>query len=211
MDVNKTYIFGIGTGRCGTTSLSRILSAQNNCFVSHELAHRHILNWNYNDKDFKLIINEISKYKQGTVGTVAFYLINYIPKIVDYFGIDNVKIIILQRDKDQTVDSYFRWTNRKTPINHWSAESHKHKIYHSSVWDKAYPKYNCTDKKLCISKYYDEYYEICDDIYQNDSYNIKHINTTSLSDDKHLIDLLSWCGFNEPNTNIVRQHHKGFY
>ena len=52
MKKNKKIIFGLGTGRCGTMSLSKLLSHQKNSIISHELGGLPWLSWK-KDKNFK--------------------------------------------------------------------------------------------------------------------------------------------------------------
>ena len=212
----KKYIFVLGTGRCGTMSLSKILSMQNNSIVCHEFikagekASPIPINWQYNEKDFNKIKVLLWSYKKAVIGMSAFYLINYVDKLIEEYGKENTKFIVLKRDKEETVDSYYRWTDKNEYTNHWSIDGYKDNKYKNNHWDISYPKYKITDKKECIRKYYDEYYQIVDrhiDKYKNIFYEIK---TEDINSDKKLLELLSWCGFDSPiiPQQIERHVHK---
>ena len=181
------YIFGIGTGRCGTQSLSRILSAQKNSDITHELSNK-IIKWNYNEEDFDTIVNHIENNNSNIVGSVGFYLINYIDKLIQHYGIKRTKIIIMKRDKELTVQSYLRKTQGYNP---WSK---KDEMF---PWSKAYPKYDFLDKKKCIEKYYDEYYNIANNIHSKYNEISQYFNTVDLSNDQKLTKLFHFLGFKD--------------
>ena len=71
----KTLVFGIGTGRCGTTSLAKLLNSQENAFVGHELSP--ILPWEQNINDiFNLKFIAIKRDKVSTVNSLIKKLDN---------------------------------------------------------------------------------------------------------------------------------------
>lgn len=212
MNNNRKYIFGLGSGRCGTTSLSKILSYQKDTKVTHELFNGKkykTINWNFTEKDLKDIKHHILKLNNVFSGTVAFYLLNYIDKLIDFFGENNCKIIIIQRTKNDTVQSYINWTSRNALFNHWSSSNFKDSHYTDNEWDVCYPKYDIRDKRLAIEKYYDDYYSKCSLIKNQYSNIVKHIYTDQLNEDNIIVDLLRWIGYDDPKIPNNRKFNAG--
>jgi hypothetical protein len=50
----KNTIIGLGTGRCGSMSLTNLLSFQGNCLVSHEIGGRPWLPWKRDTKPLQI-------------------------------------------------------------------------------------------------------------------------------------------------------------
>ena len=78
---NKKVILGIGTGRCGTVSLSHLLNKQKDSRFSHELKikiekktdYSTPLPWKCNDKAFNSAWNSILNYDGNYVGDVSMF------------------------------------------------------------------------------------------------------------------------------------------
>ena len=85
---SKKIVLGIGTGRCGTVSLSSLLNRQEKSFFSHELKikiksntdYNVPLPWEYNDIAFKSAWNSILNYNGKYVGDVSFFWLPYLEK-----------------------------------------------------------------------------------------------------------------------------------
>ena len=156
-------LFGLGTGRCGTESLTALLNSQPELLVTHE---RLPAPWVSDKKFLAKLIKYLQAYQAEIVGDVAFYHLNYVPLILD---IDNrTKFICLKRNKKETVDSYDRQTsfNPKNGLgerNHWTDRNSKFWIPNKwrldGVWDKCYPKFDL-DRLDAIAEYWELYYEI---------------------------------------------------
>lgn len=164
------YVIGIGTGRCGTMSLARLLDECHGCCVQHELGAPHrTLPWHF---DVELAQSKLSSIKNlpGDIrGDVAFYYLNY----VDFFFecLPDVRVIHIYRDKASVVDSFLKKTAGR---NHWMSNSED---YRKDIqWDKCFPKYKgVKSKEEAIAKYYDEYmYGVADLMtkYANDIFNV---------------------------------------
>lgn len=128
----KKIKLGIGSGRCGTVSLSKMIDA------NHEL--RPLLPWK---KDLDLYQEHIKRMKGNRF--VAFY---YLPYLDEMFTDFDLRVACLKRDREETIESYLK----KVPNhNHWG-KGPKHE------WSKCYPTYDLKDKRKGIAKYYDYYY-----------------------------------------------------
>ena len=62
-------------------------------------------------------------------------------------------------------------------------------------WDPCYPKYQTLTKEEALSQYYDEYYENVEKIPQQNKY---LLSTKDLNNKEVCIDMLYFCGFENP-------------
>lgn len=189
-------IIGLGTGRCGTQSLAHLLNLQKNAIVTHE-KNPDDITWKgsqdiilSNLKEFELTLqtgkselsishlpgnkDAIKKIENIThieiVGDVGFYYLKYVDIILQHNP--SVKFICLQRDEEDTVQSYInksngskRWSllekigiKRNKERNHWI--DHDGTIWEKDViWDKCYPKYNASTKEDALHMYWRDYYQ----------------------------------------------------
>lgn len=179
----KNLIIGLGTGRCGTVSLSKLLTSQDNSYFSHEWDEVHM--WN---SSFNKFISYIDTIKHDFFGDVSFYNLPYVNSILEIYP--NAKFIILKRDKNETIKSYMDKTKGR---NHW--QSHDGKKFKYCDWDHCYPKFEAQSKSEAIGMYWEYYYEECSKISTKQSF---HISTNELNDEKKCLELLNWCGFPRP-------------
>ena len=142
----KKLVIGLGTGRCGTVSLSALLY-----HYGFDTTHENfLLPWNIDEKMYKENMNLILSRENNYVADSAFYYLPYIPMIIkDY---PSVKCICLQRDKKETIESYMVKTHGR---NHWSK---KHNDAIDPKWDVTYPKFDESDKEKALGLYWDYYY-----------------------------------------------------
>lgn len=128
----KKVSLGIGTGRCGTVSLSKMIKAK------HEL--RPLLPWK---KDIGAYVKHRRNMKMNRF--VAFYYLKYLEELFKDF---ELRVVCLKRNRKETIESYLK----KVPDhNHWGKGK-------KSEWSKCYPTYDLEDKRKGIARYYDEYY-----------------------------------------------------
>lgn len=195
INIMKKYILGVGTGRCGTMSLAKLLNGCGGVEVSHELGGEinkdDILPWNFERKFADLKLNKLLKLKNLLVGDVALYYLNYI----DFFykKLHELKIVYMWRDKQEVVKSYMKKTET---LNHWwSTEKKKntlYRIYHK--WDTAYPDLDYTIiKPKAIEEYWEIYHKRAFDLkkkYKNKMMiiDIKNLNNHKIQ--KILFDFL---------------------
>lgn len=192
--VEKNIIFGLGTGRCGTVSLSKLLSSQEDCAITHELS-KFRLPWEKNVNQFDFIMNSINSRSQKFIGDVGFY---YLPYVEEILKNKNSKIIILKREKQKVISSYVKKT---TSMNHWNEHDGKHWLFNS--WDHCFPKFKTRTKEEAISKYYDHYYDLCQRISQENCF---WINTEDLNNESVCLEMLKWCGFENPRFFIKHEN-----
>jgi|GEM_PF-480298 len=146
----KRVVIGLGTGRCGTTSLAQLLSRQQDAYVTHERIP--ILPWLAQPGVVEGRIERLLAEPFSLCGDVGFYYLPYAQALLDRFP--TVRMICLQRERRATVSSYLRSTEGR---NHWV--EHDGSIWKPDpIWDGCYPSYNEPSKADAIGRYWDEYY-----------------------------------------------------
>lgn len=146
-------IIGLGSGRCGTTSLARLLSLQPGCKAIHEL--RPLLPWNRRWALARQHVRYLRELEAPMAASVAFFYLRYVPWLGRQFR--HIRFVCLKRDREQTVDSFFRLTEESPPKrNHWM--DHDGRRWAHTDWDPCFPKFNVTDKRSALKRYYDDYY-----------------------------------------------------
>ena len=112
----KKLIIGLGTGRCGTMSLSKLLNLQEGADVTHEKFHvgarfseddefTYQLAYGFKPGKLEYTIKQLSGREAPIVGDVAFYWVNYVGALLKY--VPNARFICLKRDRDEVVESFW--------------------------------------------------------------------------------------------------------
>ena len=156
--MEKQLIISIGTGRSGSASLSSFLSAQESMLFLHEgrlekEKIRKLIKWENDEEELFKWIDFLVGYDDEAmfVGDTGMYFLPYIEMIINKYN--NVKVIGLERDKDEVVESFIKKTEGR---NHWYNHGGKDwKV--DKKWDPCFPKYQIKEKRKAIEKYYDEY------------------------------------------------------
>jgi hypothetical protein len=145
----RTIFIGCGTGRCGTTSLAKLIGGCKDAVCEHE--RRPLLPWIFNEDLFYERVQWFSTSNAAITGDVAYFYLPYLEKFIGVFP--NLKIVYLERNRQAVIDSFMwktRWQNRW--YDHDGIEWIK-----DDVWDPTFPKYDITDKAEAIGAYWDEY------------------------------------------------------
>lgn len=147
------FIFGIGTGRCGTGSLAKLLDKQPGIWCSHE---GEFCPW---EKDlvayYQSLVSLVSKAGETKIGNVAFYWKNYLSEI--FRDLNDPKVIVLKRKKEEVIESFASMYHGK---NHWSmveGENWEGRDPGDAPLTAMWPKYDLS-KKEAIGQYWDDYY-----------------------------------------------------
>jgi len=157
----KRMLFGLGTGRCGTMSLARILDSCKEACITHEgrvlTPHANgLLPWVVDEGLLWSNVKELREKDYPIVGDVGFYYLPYVDLILSRYP--DSKFISVQRDKEGTVESYMRKTVGR---NHWQPIGRGSNWRRDPKWDPCYPKYDSTTKYKALEKYWEEYYKTC--------------------------------------------------
>ena len=206
--MNKQLIISIGTGRCGSVSLSKFLSAQDNVSVLHEGrldSHkiRKLIKW-ANDEDnlFEWLKFLLSLDEHKFVGDTGMYFLPYIEQIIDKYP--EVKIIVMERNKEEVVKSYIKKT---TGRNHWF--NHDGKEWEKDdKWDPCYPKYDVHNKEEALEKYWEDYKNQTDNLILKFPEKIKKWTIQALNTTSGKNEILNFLNYNlDRNINQEFKHN----
>lgn len=146
-------IFGMGSGRCGTWTLHRILAEQKDTAGWHE---GYSCPW---DPDYVIfyeaILNMLTRLSAPTIFNVGWYWINYTGRIMNTFS--DPKVICLKRDRDEVVESF---KNYLPDINKWTAPWSQHWSpikYHITPDRAQWPEIDAP-RTRALGKYWEMYY-----------------------------------------------------
>jgi hypothetical protein len=194
--VSKKMIFGLGTGRCGSMSLANLLSYQKDCLISHELGGLPWLTWKPLSTSLNSFLERIMQRPERIAGDVSFYSLPYVNILMDRY--DDIKFVILKRDKEETIKSYMKKTQGR---NHWM--SHNGSEWRLDIWDRCYPKFNVDTKEEALSHYYDHYYELCQQLPQEKCF---WLQSPDLNDESRCLEMLRFCEFDAPQFKIFKKN-----
>ena len=206
--MNKQLIISIGTGRCGSVSLSKFLSAQDNVSVLHEGrldTHkiRKLIKWE-NDEDnlFEWLEFLLSLDGHKFVGDTGMYYLPYIEQIIDKYP--EVKIVVMERNKEEVVKSYIKKT---TGRNHWFDHDGK-EWDKDDKWDPCYPKYDISNKEKALEKYWEDYKSQTDNLILKFPDKIKKWTIQSLNTLNGKNEILNFLNYNlDRNINQEFKHN----
>lgn len=149
--MSKTIFLGCGTGRCGTTSLAKLLASCEDTVCTHE--RRPVLPWVFDEELFQERVTYFSQLQSSAslVGDVSYFYLPYLEHFIRIFP--QMKIVCLERDRQEVIDS-FMWQTQYW--NHWYNHDGKEWL-EDNIWDVTYPKYDIPDKPKAIGAYWDDY------------------------------------------------------
>lgn len=191
-------ILGIGTGRCGTKSLTRLLEYQDDTIAKHERFGPRV-RWGSpsNLWPMRLWYDTI---EEDTVvsASVDFKWTGHIEYFIERAketGRD-VRIIGLKRDRQEVIESYDKW---KPNADHWSF--HGYRETKPDEWDHCYPVYNTDSKKEGIGLFWDEVYDIIHTHEEKEEF-VRCFRTQDLNTEKGVKEILDFCGYDDPNIEV---------
>lgn len=211
---NKRVIIGLGSGRCGTSSLATLLNAQFDSCVTHEEGVP--LPWNAIDRHYHINRETILNYPHKVTGDVAFWWLRYTGNLVKDFP--NIKMVCLKRDKKDTVKSMIKCSNI-FGSNHYTSEFSGYYDHNkwpldgpdATVMRSCFPKYNLPLEEA-IGAFYDEYYMLAEKCEKALPDNFKIFPMDYLNTQEGVIEILRFCEFQYPvvlNVNIQKEITQG--
>lgn len=202
--MNQSIVLGMGSGRCGTFSLARVLGAQEGAAVSHE--EPPLLPWRADDAA-EVIRRRFARWRcmrpgAALVGDVAS---SYLPYVEEVVALEPaIRIVCLKRPRDEVVESFCRWLDAVHPLptNHW-AEQPAAGWYHDPLWTRIFPQYETQDRQAGIARYWDEYYARADALARRYPEQVRVFEAeAALNSDEGLRDLLTFVGV-PPERQVV--------
>jgi hypothetical protein len=200
-----TVVLGIGTGRCGTTSLATLLNAQQGAKVTHERYDSRVPWGRGGRRWLKHLLHDIDC---GTklYGDVSFYWLPHIEFILEEISRNyNVKVIVLKRDKKDTVSSFI---NKTISRNHWQIhEGEKYNHCHQG-WDNCFPKFCASGKREALEAYWKYYYGEVSRLSQKYEKNVRCFRMKSLNRKNGQKDILKYAGVEACNRVLLENIKK---
>lgn len=151
MTITRRLIVGLGTGRCGTHSLAKLLSIQPETVAFHQPLP--CLPWQIDEDAFAVTRRTVDEAfgQAPIVGLVGWYYLNYVDRFMDHYATTS---IALRRDRAATVASVLRTTRghdnwSATPSEPDANTTHRH----------LFPQFPAPDKQTAVEQYYDDYYQ----------------------------------------------------
>ncbi len=186
---DKKLVFGVGTGRCGSVSLSILLNEQADASVSHELSG-HILPWLYDESLLERVLEHILERSNGIVGDVASFYLPYVHRILEWFP--DAKFVCLKRDRDLCIASLI--------AKHGKFNLYQDGVSPGNVWQTASPTFSSElSREEATAAYYDLYHEIAEDIESEHPERLRIFDTECLNTSDGVQSILDFCGFREPD------------
>lgn len=190
----NNLILGLGTGRCGTVSLQRLLSIQENTVATHEAM---LLPWAINQNEYNNLVNHVNSFDAGCIAEIGSWYLPYAMWLMKEF--DNTKCIILQRDRSEVINSFQIKTGNR---NHWQTHNGMPCRY-----DKCFPKFDdAKSKGDAIGEYWDLYYKICEMLPQENCF---WIDTNNLNNELKVKEMLQFCEISHPIYKQIKANSNG--
>ena len=154
MTAPTRVVFGLGTGRCGTTSLAAFIDMQHGAVGTHE-RHGNRVAWVGGEAELDRVLDDLgAELDRGAtlVGEVGLYYLPYVARIRARHP--EARFIVLQREREATIESFIEKTADKA--NHWAPTS---RFARHARWNPCFPTYAAAlPKRVAVGRYWDEYY-----------------------------------------------------
>ena len=135
-------VLGLGTGRCGSTSLTALMATVDGSVCTHE--NPPMIFWDPQDEQVAFHVRRFALLRQycSLVFDAAHWWLNVTDKLFAMFP--DAKVVGLYRDLEPCVRSFMHVKGGGTnSINHWAPPDSG--IWQLNNWDPAYPTYRIPD------------------------------------------------------------------
>lgn len=184
-------VIGLGTGRCGTMSLARLLNAQDGVWCTHEYlvepAGFDGLDWRREDQVATRLKTELDNGFK-VVGDVAYYHLSYVRF---WKSVGPCRFICMRRDRDEYIQSAIRKIGNH---NIWMA--HDGTKWNHCGLDDYFPKFPGPTREEAIGQFWDWYYMLAE---RMEDENFRIFNMTDLNTEQGVLDILEFARVPEPN------------
>lgn len=191
-------VMGLGTGRCGSTSLTLLLMAQKGGYFSHE--HPPDLSWIQAEGQDRLRFHlqrfSLLTQMHDFVGDVGHWWLPRMQSVAAFFP--DFRAVVLKRDRDATVESFLKVKGGggKGAVNHWM--DHDGSYWAPVPFDRCYPSYQAKDVREAIGHYWDDYYATCEKLAEAHPGQVRIFDMAELKSAAGQRRILEFCGFPEP-------------
>lgn len=209
--VGQQIFIGLGTGRCGTVSLSSFLCGQPNTHVIHEgyakgdqynrVVHeerikggkgdRHLFRWDGRSKEVVSYLENLGQYLGAQrFGDVGYYFLPHAEAILEKWP--EAKFVVLKRERSATVESFLRKTEGR---NHWMNHDGS-QWQRDSKFDPTFPTLDAPSKRVAVKQYWDLYYERVGDLMKSYPSAFTLHDVHDLNEREGRREILSFLGYN---------------
>jgi hypothetical protein len=182
-------IIGVGTGRCGTKSLTRLLAGQPQTSATHE-RYGHRVRWGCPPALWPLRLwQDTGRAPAPVQAEVAFYWVPQVRAFLRWGDATErpVRVVGLRRGREATIASYLRW---KQNGDHWRRRTAREEP--PEEWDHCYPSYDETEKAAAIGRFWDDVYGRLAEIRDE---RLRVFPTEALNDPEGVEAILRHCGY----------------
>ncbi|WP_158644705.1 sulfotransferase [Paracoccus jeotgali] len=219
----KRIIIGLGSGRCGTMSLAKLINAQTNSVCFHEL-NPSGMSWCGAEYTVLSLLRDFTAIIEGeeraiTADLVSPDRLSIMPRLLELQNVDvlgdvasyylpYVELVIsrapaarfpcMRRDKKETIDSFVNKLSElpnEKPRNPWACLEDR-RWRHDPIWDRCFPKtskVNGEDLAEYIGEYYDEYYREAEIVEREHRENFRIFDTNDLNSNEGRSEILNFC------------------
>ena len=195
-------IVGLGTGRCGTWSLTKFFQKQENFSSTHEA---YFLPWRHDCLRCYSVIVQLFQNQTEYISDVGFYWIKYVEDAISI--LPDTKFICLKRERSSVVESF----DHNTPYtNYWTDIASVHwdwKMWEISHLNAMFPSYDLP-KREAIGKYWDEYYTMASAYEKTHPNNFKIFDVNNLNTKDGQNSILDFVGFPSTGRSVGTENHE---
>lgn len=197
----RQVILGLGTGRCGTASLTALLDFQDESRVTHEGCP---VPWDVNEKKAVMHLVRMLAHDEKYIGDVGYYWLNYVPFIIPFI---DVRFICMYRPIAEVVGSYMK--EYAHTRNLMVKESSEHYFPGDPDDFPAYmPRFDLPMKEA-IEAYCDGYYDLSKQWEQMYPTNFRIFDIDNLNTMAGVQSILRFAGFENIIPKVgIRLHGK---
>jgi hypothetical protein len=233
-------VFGLGTGRCGTSSLASLLNGQPETVCFHEI-NPSAMAWSGAEatigslmRDFIAILGggELdvtadlvvpnrsaplqrahSLPKISAIGDIGSYYLPYVPFMIDRWS--GLRFPCLRRNRAEVITSFavkLTQPASAVPRNHWSPQNDK-RWRRDAIWDRCFPTFEGMleeDLEAHIAKYYDMYYEMAEGFANQYPDHLRIFEITDLNSFEGRHSLLDFCLPNRVHVDFEVHENSGY-
>jgi len=195
--MNQPVKIGAGSGRCGTQSLAKLVNDCNYVHMTHELDPR--LPLKFNLEVYQIHLKRF--LSQYNTGNSALHYLHYLERFIKDIGW--VKIVVLKRDKQETINSFIKKTD------------HGNRYYERvEEFGQFVSVNNKMDKKKMFGIYYDAYYREVNRLLKKYPKHIKLFPMDALNNKQN--DIFKWYEIpkkdrrykDNPKYNTIEEHYE---
>jgi hypothetical protein len=188
-------ILGLGSGRCGTMTLTKLFDEQAGVKAEHETVG---LYWVVQKRLFDTAWEKITE-PDSIVANVSFAWLRYIPMACEKDP--TVRCVCLKRDRTATVESFSAHLKKFNVWTHYTSPHFDMKYSRSMVRINGFPKYDLP-REEAIGRYWDDYYRIADEWQERFPNNFKIFDLNSFNSEQGVASILDFAGIENPTVAV---------